>query len=123
MSKIMLVDDNKRILELLGTVMRKAGHDVIVADSGATCLEILKDEKPDLILMDVMMPEMDGWKTVEAIKKDPSNRDIIICMLTVKSREMDKAKSLEDVGADFHIAKPVTNEVLLQEVSRMLEYG
>ena len=123
MSKIMLVDDNKRILELLGAVMRKAGYETIIANSGALCLEILKDEKPDLILMDVMMPEMDGWKTVEAIKKDPSNHGIIICMLTVKSREMDKTKSLEDVGADFHLSKPITNEALLQEVSRMLEYG
>ena len=116
----MVVDDNERILQTIGPMLEKGGYEVIVADSGDMCLEILKDEKPDLILMDVMMPDMDGWETVEKIREDEANRDIIISMLTVKSRERDKAKSLDEVGADWHIAKPIATEKLLETVHLLL---
>ena len=120
MSKIMVVDDNKIILQTIGPMLEKEGYEVIIADSGDMCLEILKDEKPDLILMDVMMPLMDGWETVEEIRKDEANRDIIISMLTVKARERDKAKSLDEAGADWHIAKPIAKEKLLETVHWLL---
>jgi CheY-like chemotaxis protein len=116
----MVVDDEVKILDIVREMLEKEGYEVIVADSGEMCLEILKDEKPDLILMDVMMPDMDGWETVERIKKDEANRDIIISMLTVKAREIDKAKSLDEVGADWHIPKPVTKEKLLETVHWLL---
>jgi CheY-like chemotaxis protein len=120
MTKIMLVDDEKRILETMGRVLEEGGYEVMVADSGKKCLEILENEKPDLILMDVMMPDMDGWEVVEKIKKDSSNKDIKISMLTVKSRDKDVEKSLVEVGADYHISKPVAREELLSTVKALL---
>jgi CheY-like chemotaxis protein len=121
MIKIMVVDDNEVILKVLDKLLSREGYEVALADSGAMCLEILKDGKPDLILMDVMMPEMDGWKTVEKIKQDEANKDIIITMLTVKSMDKDKDKSMIEVGADWHFSKPVDNDDLLSTISTLLK--
>jgi CheY-like chemotaxis protein len=121
MTKIMVVDDNERILDVLSKVLERKGYEVMVANSGERCLEMLKSEKPDLILMDVMMPEMNGWKVVEKIKADESNKGIIISMLTVKSMSKDKDRSLIDVGADYHISKPIDNDELLSTISHLLK--
>ncbi len=118
-SKVMLVDDEEKIRCVIGRMLEKGGYEVLVADSGAACLEILKDEKPDVILMDIMMPSMDGWETVQRIKEDESNKDIKICMLTVKSTSRDREKSL-DVASDWHISKPVSSENLLETVRWLL---
>lgn len=117
----MVVDDNDVILKVLDKVLSREGYEVMPADSGEKCLEILKSEKPDLILMDVMMPDMDGWKTVEKIKQDETNKDIIIAMLTVKAMDKDKNKSMIEVGADWHFSKPVDNDDLLRTISTLLK--
>ena len=118
MSKILAVDDNERILYVVREMLETEGHEVIIANSARQCLEILKDEKPDLILMDVMMPEMDGWEAVKKIKEDASNKDIKISMLTVMAADRDRAKGLSI--ADWHIAKPVTQDKLLMTVDWLL---
>jgi two-component system chemotaxis sensor kinase CheA len=115
----MIVDDEPNILAVLKGMLQKEGYEVLVADSGVACLEILKDEKPDVIVMDVMMPEMDGWETVEKIKDDKTNKDINICMLTIKSTSKDREQSLY-TGADWHISKPVSKENLLETVRWLL---
>ncbi len=120
MNKIMIVDDEEKIRYMLRRILEGGGYEVMVADSGEKCLEILENEKPDLILMDVMMPDMDGWKTIEKIRRDEANKDIIISMLAVKSREKDVEKSLANSGADWHIGKPVTNGKLVQTVNWLL---
>lgn len=121
MSKIMVVDDDVKILGIVKEMLQREGFEVIVADSGGMCLEVLENEKPDLILMDVMMPEMDGWETVEKIKEDESNKDIRISMLTVKSASEDMIKSLDDVKADWHLTKPVNREKLMEAVDFLLK--
>jgi CheY-like chemotaxis protein len=119
-SKILVVDDNERVLQIVSRMLGQEGYEIIVADSGKKCLEILKNEKPDLILMDVMMPEMDGWKVVKEIKKDEANKDIIISMLTIKSTEQARVKSLADAKADWHIGKPITKTKLVETVRWLL---
>lgn len=116
----MIVDDEEKIRYMLRRILEGGGYEVMVADSGEKCLEILENEKPDLILMDAMMPDMDGWETIEKIRRDEANKDIIISMLTVKSREKDVEKSLVEVGADYHIPKPVSREELLSTVGALL---
>jgi CheY-like chemotaxis protein len=96
------------------------GYKVLEAEGGKECLEVLKSEKPDLILMDVMMPEMDGWEAAHEIKRDASNKGIIISMLTVKSEDEDKIKSLDEASADWHIAKPIKRDKLIQTVGWLL---
>jgi DNA-binding response OmpR family regulator len=120
-SKIMVVDDDVKILGIVRMMLEKGGYEVIVADSGEMCLEILKDEKPDLILMDVMMPYMDGWETVKRIRENRTNKDIKISMLTVKSTSDDMIKSLDDAGADWHLRKPIDKTKVLKAVDFLLK--
>ncbi len=117
---IMVVDDEEKIRYIVRKILERKGYEVIDVDGGKQCLEILENEKPDLILMDVMMPDMDGWETIEKIRRDEANKDIIISMLAVKSREKDVEKSLANSGADWHIGKPVTNGKLVQTVNWLL---
>ena len=120
MAKIMIVDDEEKIRYIVRKMLEAEGYQVIEADGGKACLELLKEEKPDLILMDVMMPEMDGWDAAKEVKSDESNKDVIISMLTVKSEDEDKIKSLDEASADWHIAKPVKRDKLLQTVGWLL---
>jgi len=121
MSKIMIVDDEEKIRYIVNKMLEDKGHEVMEAESGKECLEIIKDKKPDLILMDVMMPEMDGWEAAREIKKDKANEEIIISMLTIRSEDEDKIKSLDDASADWHIAKPIKREKLIQTVGWLLK--
>ena len=118
--KILIVDDEPQILGIVREMLQREGYEVIAADSGSLCLEILENIKPHLIIMDIMMPEMDGWEVVEKIKSDPSNKGIPICMLTVKASEADMVKSLNEVGADWHISKPVERQKLIDAVNWLL---
>lgn len=114
------MDDEDGVRYLISTVLKKAGHEVVTASSGEECLEILKTEKPDLILLDVMMPVLDGYDTCKLIKGNKENRSIPVAMLTVKSRDEDKLKSLEDCTADWHITKPVEKGKLVEMVNWLL---
>jgi CheY-like chemotaxis protein len=114
------VDDEDGVLYLISTILKKAGHQAITASSGEECLEILKTEKPDLILLDVMMPGLDGHDTCKRIKKNKESKSIPVAMLTVKSEDEDKLKSLQDSTADWHITKPVEKGKLVEMVNWLL---
>ena len=121
MSKIMTVDNEEKIRHIFREMLETQGHEIMEADSGKQCLEILENEKPDLILMDILMPRMNGWDVVQEIKKDKANKDILISMLTTKSEDEDRAKSLANSGADWYITKPVTKDKLVQTVGWLLK--
>jgi CheY-like chemotaxis protein len=121
MSKIMVVDDEENILKVVKGMLESAGHEVLTVQSGEECLERLKEERPDLILMDVMMPGMDGWETCRKIKENPETKEITVAMLTVKSEDEDKVKSFDDAIADWHISKPIRKERLLRTVEWLLK--
>ncbi len=121
MGKILVVDDEEKIRYIVRRMLEADGHEVLEAEDGRECLAIIKAEKPDLILMDVMMPEMDGWEVAREIKRDSATKDIIISMLTVISKDEDKIKSLDVAYADWHIAKPIKREKLLQTVNWLLK--
>jgi len=114
------VDDEDGVLYLISTILKKAGHEAITASSGEECLEMLKTEKPDLILMDVMMPGMDGHDTCKRIKGNKETKSIPVAMLTVKAEDEDKLKSLQDSIADWHITKPVEKGKLVEMVNWLL---
>jgi CheY-like chemotaxis protein len=120
-SKVLVVDDEEGVLYLISTILKKAGHEAITASSGEECLEMLKTERPDLILLDVMMPGLDGHDTCKKIKNDGEYRSIPVAMLTVKSGDADKLRSLQDCTADWHIAKPVEKEKLVEIVNWLLD--
>jgi DNA-binding response OmpR family regulator len=121
MSKlVMVVDDEEDFLYEVKVMIEREGHNCIIATSGPEALKKLKDSKPDLILLDVMMPDLDGWTLAKMIKKESRFKDTPIAMLTVKSSLEDKVVSLEESGANWHISKPIEMEKFIDTVNWLL---
>lgn len=120
MAMILLVDDEPDIRILTRMMLEKAGHSVVEAVNGDEGLRMLKNNRPDLILLDVMMPGMKGWKVCEKIKADKKNRDIPVVMFTIRSSE-DSVKKSYECGADAHINKPFEIKELLDTIERLLK--
>ncbi|MFQ6137137.1 MAG: PleD family two-component system response regulator [Candidatus Hydrothermarchaeales archaeon] len=121
MSKIMLVDDEPDILLLVGEMLRGEGYDVVEVKSGVECLENIKREKPDLVLLDIMMQDIDGWEVCKKIKEDAETKDIPVAMLTVRTSEESKIKSFNYSSADAHIDKPFDKEELFSIIEGLLK--
>ncbi|MBI5253434.1 MAG: response regulator [Euryarchaeota archaeon] len=117
----MVVDDEPDIRYLLRKMLEKEGYEVTEARDGRECLEKLKKERPDLILLDIMMPGMFGWEVSKRIKEDEATKSIPVAMLTVRTSEEDKVKSLEESLADWHISKPMDREKLMETIKWLLE--
>ncbi len=111
---ILVVDDEKDIVEMIRYNLRKEGYDVLVAHDGRSALEHTQ-EQPDLILLDVMMPGMDGLSVVRQLKRQPATESIPIIFLTAKGTETDEVVGLE-LGADDYIVKPVSMGKLLARI-------
>jgi len=122
MAKLLVVDDEDDVRLVTGTVLKRAGHEVIEAASGEECLKVLESRKPDMIILDVMMPGMDGWEVCEKIKTSTAFRDIPVIMFTVKTDRWDMKHS-RGTGADAHVSKSFGMGVLLKTVERLLESG
>lgn len=121
MAKILVVDDNGDVRRLVGLTMRADGHDVVESDGGGDCLEKLKSGlRPDLIILDVMMPGVDGWAVSRTIKIDENLKGIPVCILTAKSGDLDASMSLEHAKADVHLNKPISREKLVEAVGWLL---
>jgi DNA-binding response OmpR family regulator len=118
MTKIMIVDDEPDIVYVVKMMLEKEDYEVIEAYSGEECLEKLRREKPALVLLDVLMPDLDGWEVCKKIKEEL--KTTLVVMLTVKSRDKDKLKSFDDAGADWHINKPFERERLTRTVRWLL---
>lgn len=116
--KILLVDDENDILELYQKIIEKGGYDVQAADNGFDALKIVKKNPPDLVILDVMMPEMNGWQVAKRIRKEHDGLPII--MLTVKGEIEDKMKSIEEAGANRHLTKPMEVPLLLDTIKSLL---
>lgn len=117
--KVLIVDDEEHIIELLNFNLLSAGYKVISANNGIDALKIAKEEKPDLLLLDLMLPGMDGLDVCKEIKKDKETSKAAIIMLTAKGEELDKILGLE-LGADDYITKPFSIRELLARVKAVL---
>ena len=120
MAKILIVDDEPEIIFLATKMLEKEGHRVIGAKSSDECFERLKEETPDLILMDVMMPNDDGWESCRKIKENEKTRDILVATFTVRTSDNSVDKSFEHAHADAHINKPFTKKELLDTIENLL---
>jgi len=119
MAKILIVDDDPKALKLMGYILHKEGYDIIVAQSGPEALAKLKEEKPDLMILDIMMPDMDGYEVCRRIRADPTVAHIPVIMLTAKAMVEDKIAGFE-AGADDYITKPVLPAELVARVKVLL---
>ncbi len=118
MVKILCVDDDPEFLRILGRMLEEKGYEVYLAESGKKALEMLKEVSPDLILLDIMMPELDGWETLREIKNTGSTTPVI--MLTIMYAIEDREKSFEH-GADAHVPKPIRKMQLFKTIEWVLK--
>jgi len=119
MYKILIVDDEKDIVELLRFNLEKNGYETLTAEDGQTALDIITKEKPDLVLLDWMLPKINGLDVCKQIKNNPSTQQIIVFMVTAKGEEFDKVLALE-LGADDYICKPFSIRELLARIKAHL---
>ena len=116
---ILLVDDEEDILDFVGYNLRKEGFTVITSLNGRDALQIAKKEIPHLVLLDLMMPEMDGIETCQELKRYPELKDTIIVFFTARSEDFTQILGL-DAGADDYITKPIKPSVLVSKVNSLL---
>ena len=118
--KILIVDDEIDILEILSYNFKKENYEVFTIDNGVDAIELAKKEIPDLIILDVMMPQMDGIEACRLLKEEPSLANTIIIFLTARGEEYSEIAGF-DVGADDYITKPIRPRALLTRVKSLLK--
>lgn len=118
--RILVIDDEQDIRSLLTLILESAGYAVQQARSGKEGLTLLERETADLVLLDIMMPEMDGWEVCRQIKNRPATRNTPVIILTVRSQPLDKVIGTEVVHADEYLTKPFDRRVLLKLVHKLL---
>ncbi len=120
MTKVMVVDDEPDIVRLVSFSLRRHGFEVVEANDGLTAITLAEEESPDLILMDVMMPVMNGYDASKKLKENPKTRAIPIVMLSAKSQQTEMAAGIES-GATEYICKPFTPSELVEQVRKFVE--
>lgn len=116
---VLVVDDEANILLSLEFLMKKAGYDVRLARDGDEALAEIGKARPDLVLLDVMMPKRNGFDVCEAIRANPQWRDVRIILLTAKGRDIEREKGLA-LGADDYITKPFSTREVVERVATWL---
>jgi two-component system, OmpR family, alkaline phosphatase synthesis response regulator PhoP len=117
--KILIVDDEEDILDLIQYNLDREGYETVLARDGVEALEVAEDERPDLIILDIMMPRMDGIEACRRLRRNAFLRNTPVLMLTARTDEDDQVEGL-DVGADIYLSKPVAIPVLLSQLRALL---
>jgi CheY-like chemotaxis protein len=120
LARVLAVDDDHVIRGLLEVNLEMEGHDVMTAVDGQDALEKVREQRPDLILLDVMMPNVNGWQVAEALKADEETRDIPIVFLSARAMEADVRKG-SDLGVSSYVTKPFDPIDLMELVNRLLK--
>jgi len=120
MAKVLIIDDSRLIAHVAKTILSKRGHEIIVAEDGLTGLERAKSEQPDIILLDLIMPIMDGYQVCQGLKEESSTKEIPVIMLTSKAEPTDKVRGLE-MGALDYVTKPFDEGELVARVNTQLQ--
>jgi DNA-binding response OmpR family regulator len=120
MKKILVVDDEDDILHFLELVLREKGYGVATAAGGHEALTKAQLEKPDLILLDIMMPQMDGWEVLKLLRVDPETAQIPVAMLSARTEAKDRVQGLQE-GAIDYICKPFSLQELLGKIETIFQ--
>ncbi len=118
--KILVVDDEPDALEVLGFKLREAGYTPVFATDGLKALAAVRAERPDLVVLDLMLPELDGLEVCKLMRRDPATAAIPVLMLTAKAAEMDRVVGLE-LGADDYVTKPYSPRELVLRIRKLLK--
>ena len=119
---ILIVDDEEDVLDLLQLVFETSGFEVRRASTGKSAVSSAYEQPPDVVLLDVMMPEMDGWQVLRTLKADERTRKVPVVMLSARAERRDKMIGLQE-GAEGYIAKPFSPAEVVREVQSFLERG
>ncbi len=119
MKKILIADDRSEVVELVRVSLEGEDYQIIDASDGKEALEKIRKEKPDLVLLDVVMPKMDGFEVLSKLKKDPQTREIPVIMLTAQGQKLDQEKGRR-LGARDYITKPFSPSHLLNKIKEIL---
>jgi two-component system response regulator VicR len=119
-ARILYIEDEVDMIELSRMVLEREGYEVIGAVGGSNGLEAVKREKPDLILLDLMMPDVDGWQVYRHIKADQELADIPVIIITAKAQTVDKTLGLHIAKVEDYITKPFGPTELIESVERVL---
>ncbi len=118
--RLLLIDDDPNLILLVKDYLEFRGYEVITAENGREALEVLEQDVPDMIICDVMMPEMDGYSLVSAIRSDPKTSWVPVLFLSAKGQSQDRVKGL-NIGADVYMVKPFEPEELVAQVESSLK--
>lgn len=119
MARVLIVDDSPSQLMGMKRIIEKLGHEILTAEDGALGVEAAKRELPDLILMDVVMPNLNGFQATRSISKEPSTSHIPIILVTTKDQETDRVWGMRQ-GAKAYLTKPVNEAALIKLVKELL---
>jgi two-component system response regulator VicR len=119
--RILCIEDETEMIDLIRLILGRRGFDVQGATGGVEGLEIIRKEIPDLVLLDLMMPDMDGWEVYQQMKADEKTRNIPVIIVTAKAQSIDKVLGLHIAKVDDYIAKPFSPQELLNSVEKILD--
>ena len=118
--QILCIEDEPEMIDLIRLILGRRGFEVSGADGGKAGLQAVRDQLPDLVLLDLMMPDMDGWEVYQQMKADESTRHIPVIVVTAKAQSIDKVLGLHIAKVDDYIAKPFSPQELLNSVEKVL---
>ena len=119
--RILCIEDEQEMIDLIRLILSRRGFQVKGANGGRTGLDLVRKEPPDLVLLDLMMPDMDGWEVYQQIKANEATRDIPVIVVTAKAQSIDKVLGLHIAKVDDYIAKPFSPQELLTSVDKVLK--
>jgi len=118
--QILCIEDEPEMIDLIRLILNRKGFEVNGANGGKEGLDAVRKTKPDLVLLDLMMPDMDGWEVYQQMKADETTRDIPVIVVTAKAQSIDKVLGLHIAKVDDYIAKPFSPQELLNSVDTVL---
>ncbi len=119
LKRILCIEDEPEMIDLIRLILGRKGFEVQGAPGGVEGIKLVRETKPDLVLLDLMMPDMDGWEVYQQMKADPITRNIPVIVVTAKAQNIDKVLGLHIAKVDDYIAKPFSPQELLESVEKV----
>jgi DNA-binding response OmpR family regulator len=119
-TRVVCVEDEVEMIDLIRLILSREGYEVVVAKGGLQALQVIEDVHPDLVLLDLMMPDLDGWEVYQRIKANPVTKDIPVIVVTARAQSIDKVLGLHIARVDDYITKPFGPSDLLNSIKTVL---
>ncbi len=120
--RILCIEDEAEMIDLIRLILGRRGYEVLGANGGREGIEMIRTEKPDLVLLDLMMPDMDGWEVYQQMKADENTRHIPVIVVTAKAQSIDRVLGLHIAKVDDYIAKPFNPQELIASIENILDH-